>query len=158
MLTAQSGQLVGMLTFDAVSDRLGRRPAFALYSLLTAAAVGTMAAAWTDLLPRPALFWAVMLALGLGSGCTAGFGALLAELYPSEVRTAAMGATYNLARTAQLATPVLVGVMVAHYGLSGGLAVPTVLALATASWVWVLPETRGIALPRLSSTARDGAV
>jgi hypothetical protein len=33
-----------------------------------------------------------------------------------------------------------------------------VLALATASWVWVLPETRGIALPRLSSTARDGAV
>jgi MFS family permease len=158
MLTAQSGQLVGMLTFGAVSDRLGRRPAFALYSLLTAAAVGTMAAAWTDLLPRPALFWAVMLALGLGSGCTAGFGALLAELYPSEVRTAAMGATYNLARTAQLATPVLVGVMVAHFGLSGGLAVPTVLALATASWVWVLPETRGIALPRLSSTARDGAV
>jgi MFS family permease len=158
MLTAQSGQLVGMLTFGAVSDRLGRRPAFALYSLLTAAAVGTMAAAWTDLLPRPALFWAVMLALGLGSGCTAGFGALLAELYPSEVRTAAMGATYNLARTAQLATPVLVGVMVAHYGLSGGLAVPTVLALVTASWVWVLPETRGIALPRLSSTARDGAV
>src|SRR4029079_13123952 len=158
MLTAQSGQLVGMLTFGAVSDRLGRRPAFALYSLLTAAAVGTMAAAWARLLPRPALFWAVMLALGLGSGCTAGFGALLAELYPSEVRTAAMGATYNLARTAQLAPPCLVGVMVTHFGLSGGLAVPTVLALATASWVWVLPETRGIALPRLSSTARDGAV
>jgi MFS family permease len=158
MITAQSGQLVGMLTFGAVSDRLGRRPAFALYSLLTAAAVGTLAAAWADLLPHPALFWTVMLGLGLGSGCTAGFGALLAELYPSEVRTAAMGATYNLARTAQLATPVLVGAMVAHFGLSGGLAVPTMLALATASWVWVLPETRGIALPRLASTARDGAV
>jgi MFS family permease len=154
MITAQSGQLFGMLTFGAVSDRLGRRPAFALYSLLTAAAVGSMAAAWRDLLPHPALFWAVMLALGVGSGCTAGFGALLAELYPTEVRTAAMGATYNLARTAQLATPVLVGAAVAHYGLAGGLAVPTVLALATASWVWVLPETRGIALPRLSSTAR----
>src|SRR4029079_19574725 len=115
MLTAQSGQLVGMLTFGAVSDRLGRRPAFALYSLLTAAAVGTMAAAWTDPLPRPALFWAVMLALGLCSGCTAGFGALLAVLYPSEVRTAAMGATYNLARTAQLATPVVVAIAVAQY-------------------------------------------
>jgi hypothetical protein len=94
-----------------------------------------------------------MLALGLGSGCTAGFGALLAELYPTEVRTAAMGATYNMARTAQIATPYAVGVAAAHYGLAGGLAVPCVLALATASWVWVLPETRGIVLPRLSATA-----
>jgi len=40
-------------------------------------------------------------------GTTAGFGALLAELYPAELRGAAMGATYNLARTAQLATPVV---------------------------------------------------
>jgi MFS family permease len=154
MITAQVGQLAGMLSFGAFSDRLGRRPAFALYSLLTAAAIGTLAAAWAELLPHPALFWMVMLALGVGSGCTAGFGALLAELYPTEVRTAAMGATYNLARTAQLATPVVVGMAVSSYGLAGGLAVPCMLALATASWVWVLPETRGIALPRLSSTAR----
>jgi MFS family permease len=90
-----------------------------------------------------------MLALGVGSGCTAGFGALLAELYPSEVRGAAMGATYNLARAAQLVTPLIVGLMVARHGLAGGLAVPTVLALCTATWVWVLPETRGIALPAL---------
>lgn len=149
MATAQLGQLCGMLTFGIASDRLGRRPAFAAYSLLTAAAVGTLALRWAWLLDHPGLFWTVMLALGVGSGCTAGFGALLAELYPTEVRAAAMGATYNLARTAQLATPVLVGAMVAQAGLAGGLAVPTVLALATASWVWVLPETRGVILPRL---------
>jgi MFS family permease len=149
MVTAQLGQLGGMLTFGAVSDRLGRRPAFALYSVLTAAAVGALAVGWSALLQRPPLFWAVMLALGVGSGCTAGFGALLAELYPAEVRGAAMGATYNLARTAQLLTPLLVGWMVASHGLGGGLAVPAVLALCTATWVWVLPETRGIALPTL---------
>jgi MFS family permease len=149
MVTAQVGQLGGMLTFGAISDRLGRRPAFALYSLLTAAAVGALAFAWHDLLQRPPLFWAVMLGLGVGSGCTAGFGALLAELYPTEVRGAAMGATYNLARAAQLLTPLLVGLMVARHGLGGGLAVPCLLALCTASWVWVLPETRGIALPAL---------
>ncbi|HXU00522.1 MAG TPA: MFS transporter [Polyangia bacterium] len=159
MVTAQVGQFLGMLSFGAVSDRLGRRPAFALYSVLTAAAIGTLAGAWARLLPHPALFWTVMFALGIGSGCTAGFGALLAELYPTEVRTAAMGATYNLARTAQLATPVVVGLAVARWGLAGGLAVPCLLALATASWVWVLPETRGIALPRLSpSTERNPAV
>ena len=64
-----------------------------------------------------------------------------------------MGATYNFARAAQMATPYVVGLAATHWGLAGGLAVPCVLALATASWVWVLPETRGIPLPRLSSTA-----
>jgi MFS family permease len=150
MVTAQAGQLGGMLAFGAVSDRLGRRPAYAIYSVVTAAAVGTLALGWSALLPHPALFWTVMFTLGLGSGCTAGFGALLAELYPAELRGAAMGATYNLARAAQLATPVLVGFAVARAGLAGGLAVPCLLALATAAWVWVLPETRGIALPRLA--------
>ena len=156
MVTAQVGQLCGMASFGVVSDRLGRRPAFAVYSLLTAAAVGTLALRWSALLPHPALFWTVMFALGIGSGCTAGFGALLAELFPSEIRGTAMGATYNLARAAQLATPVVVGLAVARYGLAGGLGVPCLLALATASWVWTLPETRGIPLATLGD--RPGAV
>jgi hypothetical protein len=58
---------------------------------------------WSALLPHPALFWTVTFALGIGWGCTAGFGALLAELYPAEVRGAAMGTTYNLARAAHSA-------------------------------------------------------
>jgi MFS family permease len=149
MVTAQVGQLCGMAGFGVISDRVGRRPAFALYSLLTAAAVGTLALRWSALLPHPALFWTVMFALGVGSGCTAGFGALLAELFPAEIRGTAMGATYNLARAAQLATPVVVGLAVARHGLPGGLGVPCLLALATASWVWTLPETRGIPLQSL---------
>ena len=57
-----------------------------------------------------------------------------------------MGATYNLARTAQLADAGRrrAGGRAATAS-AGGLAVPCVLALATATWVWVLPETRGIA-------------
>jgi MFS family permease len=149
ILTAQSGQLLGMLTFGVVSDRLGRRPAFAIYSTLTACAIVPLAFWWQGLSARPTLFWATMFSLGVGSGCTGGFGALLAELFPTEVRGTAMGATYNLARTAQLLAPVVVQAAVARAGLAGGLSVPIVLALATASWVWVLPETRGIALPAL---------
>jgi MFS family permease len=149
MLTAQGGQLLGMLTFGAVSDRLGRRPAFALYSGLTACAIAPLAFEWQTLSARPALFWTAMFALGVGSGCTAGFGALLAELFPTEVRGTAMGTTYNLARAAQVLAPVVVQAAVARAGLAGGLSVPMVLAVATASWVWVLPETRGIALPKL---------
>ena len=150
MLTAQVGQLGGMFAFGVVSDRVGRRPAFAAFSVVTACALAPLAFAWQSLSLHPALFWATMLTLGFGSGCTAGFGALLAELFPTEVRGAAMGATYNLARAAQLLAPVVVQAAVLRAGLAGGLGVPMVLALATASWVWVLPETRGIVLPTLA--------
>ncbi len=153
VMTAQVGQFTGMLIFGQVSDRLGRRPAFALFSVLTAAAIAPLAFAWERLSATPVLFWATMLALGVGSGCTAGFGALLAELYPTEVRAFAMGTTYNLARAAQLGAPILVAWAVGAYGLAGGLSVPLVLALCTASWVWVLPETRGIVLPTLAPAA-----
>jgi MFS family permease len=150
VLTAQIGQLTGMLTFGVISDRVGRRPAFTAYSLLTAAAIAPLAFAWPVLSAHPPLFWATMLALGVGSGCTAGFGALLAELFPDEVRGAAMGTTYNLARAAQLVAPVVVAYAVELHGIAGGLSVPLVLAIGTASWVWTLPETRGIALPSLA--------
>jgi MFS family permease len=149
VLTAQAGQLVGMLAFGAFSDRVGRRVSFTAYSLLTAASLAPLALAWTWLSSHPAMFWAAMLGLGFGSGCTAGFGALLAELFPTEVRGAAMGTTYNLARAAQLGAPALVRFAVGRAGLAGGLGVPMMLALLTASWVWVLPETRGIVLPAL---------
>jgi MFS family permease len=141
VLTAQAGQLLGMLSFGWISDRVGRRPAFSAYSVLTACALLPLVVAWEWLANAPLLFWTAMFCLGVGSGCTAGFGALLAELYPTEIRGLAMGTTYNLARAAQLGAPVLVATMVSRYGLSGGLSVPVMLALATASWVWVLPET-----------------
>ncbi len=149
MFTAQCGQLAGMLAFGILADRFGRRPAFCGYSLLTAASIAPIAFGWPWLGEHPLAFWAAMLGLGLGSGCTAGFGALLAELFPGEVRGAAMGTTYNLARAAQLGAPVLVHMGVVAYGLAGGLGVPVIFALATASWVWLLPETKGIALPSL---------
>lgn len=151
VLTAQTGQFVGMLTFGVVSDKLGRRPAFSIYSLLTALALIPLAFKWEYLSQTPLFFWSAMLLLGFGSGCTAGFGALLAELFPTEVRSAAMGTTYNLARSVQLGAPLLVGWAVDRWDIAGGLSVPLCLAFATATWVWVLPETRGIALPTLEA-------
>ena len=53
-----------------------------------------------------------------------------------------MGTTYNLARGVQFFAPIVVNQVVLSYGMPGGLTVPLVLAMATATWVWTLPETR----------------
>jgi len=150
ILTAQLGQLLGMMAFGWFSDRFGRRRAFTSYSLLTAAALYPLAFHWERLLPHPLLFWSVLFCLGLGSGCTAGFGALLAELFPTEVRNFAMGTTYNCARGVQFFAPILVSVLVDWGGLRGGLGLPLLLAIATATWVWTLPETRQRDLARVA--------
>ena len=149
ILTAQSGQLLGMLLFGFAADRYGRRQAYTVYSLLTACALYVLAFHWEWLLPRPGLFWTVMFAMGVGSGCTAGFGVLLAELFPTEVRNFAMGTAYNGARAVQFFAPRVVSAFVVAYGVRGGLAVPLTLALATAAWVWALPETRRRDLARI---------
>jgi MFS family permease len=151
ILTAQSGQLLGMLVFGHVADRYGRRQAYTAYSLLTAAALYLLAFHWQQLLPQPAVFWTVMFSLGLGSGCTAGFGALLAELFPTHIRNFAMGTSYNCARGVQFFAPLVVSAFVAWWGLRGGLGVPLVLALATGAWVWALPETRRRNLAQIPS-------
>jgi MFS family permease len=151
LLTAQLGQLLGMMVFGLCADRYGRRQAFTAFALLTAAALYPLAFHWQWLLLHPVYFWLALFALGLGSGCTAGFGALLAELFPTQVRNFAMGATYNCARGVQFLAPVVVALFVSAYGLTGGLGVPLVLALATASWVWALPETRARNLAQLNN-------
>jgi len=153
ILTAQLGQFLGMMTFGFVADRYGRRRAFTAYSVLTAAALYPLAFHWESVLPHPFLFWSMMFALGLGSGCTAGFGALLAELFPTEIRNFAMGSAYNCARGVQFFAPIVVSMFVAAHGIKGGLGVPIVLAMATASWVWTLPETRSRDLAKVAKSA-----
>src|SRR5437588_12756469 len=98
------------------------------------------------MLQRPALFWTALAAVGFGSGCSAGFGALLAELFPTSIRNTAMGTVYNVSRSFQVLTQLMMGIIAASYGVASGLWLAVAFALVTATWVWTLPETRGIAL------------
>ena len=113
---------------------------------LTMAGLLALAFFGPQLLESRTGFWLAMGAVGLGSGCTAGFGALLAELFPTSIRNTAMGTVYNVSRSFQVVTQWLMALIAAGAGVASGLLLAAGFAFVTATWVWTLPETRGIAL------------
>ena len=70
----------------------------------------------------------VLCALGpvvafFGTGYFSGFGAVTAELYPTEVRATAQGFTYNVGRIASASAPWLVGSVADTSGYPAALAI-----------------------------------
>lgn len=140
----QIGAFLGYITFGVIADRVGRRPAFVFYMI--AAAVLTPLYGW---LPRLGGVNAEAMLLGLGpligffgSGYFSLFGAMLAELYPTSVRGAGQGFTYNSGRAVSAFAPYLIGAAADRSGLGSALAWNAGFFLAGAVLIFTLPETR----------------
>ena len=90
---------------------------------------------------------ALLLVLGplvafFGTGYYSGFGAVIAELYPTSVRATAAGVCYNTGRIASAAAPFVVGSLAASRGFFAAFAVAGVaFLLAAIMWIWI-PETQ----------------
>jgi MFS family permease len=77
------------------------------------------------------------------TGFFSGFGAVTAELYPTDIRATAQGFTYNIGRVASAAAPYVVGGLTETRGFPAALSVAAAAyALAAVFWI-VIPETRG---------------
>ena len=77
-----------------------------------------------------------------GHGYFSVFGAMLAELFPSGVRATAQGLCYNFGRGVSALAPAVIGAL-AEDGIGRALALTSVLYIAGAGLVMLLPETRG---------------
>jgi len=159
VFAVQAGAFAGYLSFGALADRFGRRPAFAFYVLAAALLVplyGMAPRHWPAL-----LFWMGPLIGFFGTGFFSLFGAMLAELYPTAVRGAGQGFAYNFGRGLSALAPVVVGALADRHGVGAALAINAGFFLAAAALVFLLPETKSTDLasvggPRsgLSSPAR----
>jgi len=136
------GKWVGYASFGFFADAFGRRRSYVAY--LTAAAV---------LVPLYGLArdptW--LLVLGpfvalFGTGFFSGFGALAAEIFPTEIRATAMGLSYNVGRGLSATAPFIVGTLATQYGLGTAFFLQAAAFLAAAFLALALPETRGKAL------------
>jgi dipeptide/tripeptide permease len=77
------------------------------------------------------------------TGYFSGFGAVTAELYPTDIRATAQGFTYNIGRIASAAAPYAVGSLAQSRGFDVALSTTSVaFVLAAIMWIWI-PETKG---------------
>lgn len=133
------GKWLGYALFGFFADAFGRKKPYFTY-LLTAAALVPIygmahSPAWLLLLgPLVAFF---------GTGFFSGYAAIASEIFPGEIRAAAMGLSYNIGRGLSAAAPFAVGALARHYGLGPAFFLQAAAFFIAAMLTLTLPETRG---------------
>ena len=137
VMVMQVGVWFGYISFAFIADAIGRKRAYVMFLIVT----GLMLPAYGYLrTPGLLLILGPVLAF-FGSGYFSGFGAVIAELYPTSVRATAAGVCYNTGRIASAAAPFLVGTLAATRGFGPAFALTGVAFLCAAlTWIWI-PET-----------------
>ena len=139
IVVMQFGMWLGYLTFGFISDRFGRKRVYAVF--LSSAAV--LLFLYSLVRVPSVLFFLGPLVAFFGTGHFSGFGALTAEIYPTQVRATAQGFTYNIGRILSAAAPFAVGTLAQTSGFGTAFAVAAfAFLLAALTWIWI-PETAG---------------
>jgi MFS family permease len=139
IIAMQVGMWFGYVTFGYIGDAVGRKRAYVLY--LISAAV--LIAVYTSITAPLALLLLGPFVAFFATGHFSGFGAVTAEIYPTDIRATAQGLTYNFGRIASAAAPFTVGSLAQTRGFDVALSTTAVaFVLAAVMWIWI-PETRG---------------
>ena len=139
IVAMQAGTWLGYVTFGYISDVLGRKRSYVLYTLSAAVLLLVYVSVRT---PLALLFLGPLVAF-FATGYFSGFGAVTAEIYPTAVRATAQGFTYNIGRVASAVAPYAVGTLAQTRGFRAALSLASVaFVLAAIAWIWI-PETRG---------------
>jgi MFS family permease len=132
-----SGAFIGYVCGGYLTDILGRKKTFLLFSVLSAGLI----VAYTQI-PTGANGLVLVLGFPLGFSMSAifsGFGAFLAELYPTDLRGTGQGFTYNFGRAVGAVFPTVVGFL----GVGGAMVFGALGYGVAALALLGLPETRG---------------
>jgi len=138
-LVLSPGKWLGYASFGFFADAFGRRKPYFTYLLVAALLVPLYGVIRTPLLlmllgPFVAFF---------GTGFFSGYAAIASELFPGEIRAAAMGLSYNVGRGLSAAAPFAVGAMASRFGFLPAFFLLAGAFLAAALLALLLPETRG---------------
>ena len=149
IIIIQCGDFTGYTSFGYVAERLGRRPAFTIYSFIMTISISMITLCWNQINAVPDLIFLFMFLTGFGTGFFGGFGALFSELFPTKIRNTGVGTVFNLARGIQFVTPVIITIVATYFDLSYGIAIAAIFAMLVGIWIWTFPETKGTVINEL---------
>jgi MFS family permease len=137
-LVLSPGKWLGYASFGFFADAFGRRKPYFTYLLIAAILVPLYA-----ILPNSILLFLGPFLAFFGTGFFSGYAAIVSEIFPGEIRAAAMGLSYNLGRGLSAAAPFAVGAIASRFGFLPGFFLLAAAFLAAALLALLLPETRG---------------
>lgn len=134
------GMMAGIWIFGRLADRIGRKPSFLLFQLGAVISIITYSQL-TD--PTEMLVAGAFLGMFV-NGMMGGYGALMAEAYPTEARATAQNVLFNLGRAVGGFGPVVVGAVVSAYSFSIAIAFLAVIyVIDMVATVFLVPELKG---------------
>ncbi|MGA9891872.1 MAG: MFS transporter [Xanthobacteraceae bacterium] len=137
------GMACGIWIFGQFADRIGRRPA--LFTFQAGAFI--MVLTYSQLTGPTALLIGGAIMGIFVNGMLGGYGALLAELYPTEARATAQNVLFNLGRGVGGFGPFVVGSLAAAYSFTAAIALlATIYLLDIVATAFLIPEKKGVPL------------
>ncbi|OOF61774.1 MFS transporter [Rodentibacter pneumotropicus] len=137
------GMMLGIWIFGRLADKIGRKPSFLLFQLGAVLSI----IAYSQL-TDPTIMLIAGAFLGMFvNGMMGGYGALMAEAYPTEARATAQNVLFNLGRAVGGFGPIVVGAIVSAYSFSLAIAfLAIVYVIDMVATIFLIPELKGKAL------------
>lgn len=134
------GMLVGIWVFGRLADRIGRKPTFILFQVGSVISI-LVYSQLSD--PTIMLFAGAVLGASV-NGMMGGYGALMAEAYPTAARATAQNVLFNIGRAVGGFSPLVVGMVISAYSYQVAIAFLAIIyvvdLLAT---IFLIPELKG---------------
>ena len=137
------GMLVGIWIFGQLADRIGRKPTFVMYQLGALIMVFVYSRMTT---PEALLIGGMVVGIFV-NGMMGGYGALMAELYPTRARGTAQNVLWSIGRAVGGFGPLAIGAVASHYSFGTAIAaLACIYVVDVIATVLLIPELKGAEL------------
>lgn len=134
------GMMVGIWLFGRLADKIGRKPTFIIFQL--GAVISILV--YSQLSDPTAMLFAGAILGAAVNGMMGGYGALMAEAYPTTARATAQNVLFNIGRAVGGFSPMVVGMIISMYSYQVAIAFLAIIyVLDILATLFLIPELKG---------------